>query len=79
MFWNRNTESHGVLNFFGHGILKIINCSTLTCVEAALVYGVIKLFSGIYSKLIKVLVHKKQLQVKHFKVRFFVQMYIRGM
>jgi len=36
---------------------KLINVST--CVEAGLVYGVVKLFSGIYSKLIKVLVHKK--------------------
>jgi hypothetical protein len=31
----------------------------LTCVEAALVCGVVKLVSGIYSKLIKVIVLKK--------------------
>jgi hypothetical protein len=36
---------------------KLINVSTEIC--CPWIYGVVKLFSGIYSKLIKVLVHKK--------------------
>ncbi len=45
--------------FFGMESSKLINYSREMCWSCPCIYEVVQLFSGIYSKLIKVLVHKK--------------------
>jgi hypothetical protein len=52
-------ESHQLFEFLGMESSKLTNLWTDMCWSCPWISGVVKLFSAIYSKLIKVLVHKK--------------------